>query len=64
MPILNAYTQEDLDAAVAAERERCAAAIRDAHDAGDATGIERDVYIWNKAVAYCLRRIVQPNRRR
>ena len=46
-------------AAVAAERERCVAAVRAAHDDGNAAGIERDVYMWNKAVAHCLRRVLR-----
>jgi hypothetical protein len=55
------FSAEYLAAAVAAERERCISAIRAAHDDGNAAGIERDVYIWNKAVAHCLHRLLGPN---
>ncbi|MFA6904317.1 MAG: hypothetical protein WC236_14680 [Gallionellaceae bacterium] len=45
------------DAAQAEERAACISACEAAEDTGNATGIERDVATWNKAVAYCVRRI-------
>ena len=55
-----AYAEAMAAARVAQERERCAAAVRAGHDSGDATGMDREVYMWNKAVAHCLRRVLMP----
>lgn len=40
-----------------AERDACVKACEAAEDTGDNTGIERDVAVWNRAVAYCVRRL-------
>lgn len=50
-----------------AEHAACVKACEAAEDTGDGRGIERDVAMWNKAVAYCVRRLkersnVQDNR--
>lgn len=39
------------------EREACAKVCEQASDTGNDDGIERDVFIWNKATEYCVRRI-------
>ncbi len=44
---------------VAAERERLIAAAKTAKDTGDATGIERDVYLWNRAIDHCIGRLLR-----
>lgn len=53
--------REDVEAAynagAIAEREECIKACEAAQDTGNATGIERDVTIWNKAVAYCVSKL-------
>ena len=46
-----------VEAAILLEREACEDACKDSEDTGDGRGIERDVATWNKAVAYCVRRI-------
>ena len=51
-----------IKAAVEAEREACVKACEAAEDTGNSRGIERDVAMWNKAVAYCVRRLKErPN---
>ena len=40
-----------------AECEKMRQIVEDARDMGDSTGIERDVYVWNKAIDYCLNRM-------
>jgi len=44
-------------AATNAEYERCMKVCEDAEDTGNATGIERDVHLWNLAVKHCLNNI-------
>ena len=44
-------------AAIAAEHAACVKACEAAEDTGNDSGIERDVAMWNKAVAYCVRRL-------
>ena len=52
-----AWTQEHWTeyehAIAAAEREACAKVIAECSDKGDDRGVERDVYMWNRAVNYC-----------
>ena len=43
--------------AVQEERSACVKACEASADTGNDTGIERDVAVWNKAVAYCVRRL-------
>jgi len=43
--------------AVAAEHEACVKTCEACEDTGNDIGIERDVAVWNKAVAYCVRRL-------
>jgi len=51
------YAKEVARRAVDAEREACVKACEAAEDTGDDRGIERDVAMWNKAVAYWVRRL-------
>ena len=44
-------------AVAAAERKACADVCDSAADMGNATGIERDVFLWNKATNFCAARI-------
>lgn len=46
-----------IDEAVAAERESCAKVCEAAEDTGNDSGIERDVYIWNRAAKYCAAKV-------
>jgi hypothetical protein len=43
-----------LSNAVAEERNRLIDAAEKAKDTGDASGIERDIAIWNRAIDYCI----------
>lgn len=43
--------------AVAMEHEMCVKTCEACEDTGNDRGIERDVAVWNKAVAYCVRRL-------
>lgn len=46
----------------AMERDECIKTCEAATDTGNSIGIERDVAMWNKATAYCIRRIKErPN---